>query len=160
MEPRLILDEPRDAVQIPELPPHWHGRRVAVLADLQIGMWLANQGMIRRAVGRVVEGRPAAVLLATSSRPIVAAGIPAYTVLGNHGYLTETPAAVSRPDVTEALAQSLRKAGVTLLCNEAVAMNLAGGSPLYLVASIRSTPGVQSPPKCWRRFRRAHRAFS
>ena len=64
IEPRLILDEVHEEARIPGLPDALRGRRIAVLADWQTGMWMANEAMIERAMGRVVEGRPAALLLA------------------------------------------------------------------------------------------------
>lgn len=63
IEPRLI-DWEEERVVIPNLPPIWEGRRVALIADLQVGMWLNNTGTVRRLVKRLVEERPAAVLIA------------------------------------------------------------------------------------------------
>jgi predicted MPP superfamily phosphohydrolase len=64
IEPRVILDEKHEQAVIPALPPQWQGRTVALLADLQVDIWLANEGMIKRAVARIVEEKPAAALLA------------------------------------------------------------------------------------------------
>jgi uncharacterized protein len=63
LEPRLI-DEEHYMVALPHLPPAWHGRQIALIADLQVGMWLANTDTIRRLVARLVECRRAAVLIA------------------------------------------------------------------------------------------------
>lgn len=63
IEPRLT-DEVRVSANLPGLPEEWAGARVAVIADLQIGMWLANTDTVKRIVGRVVEERPAALLIA------------------------------------------------------------------------------------------------
>lgn len=64
IEPRLILDRRDEMAAIPDLPDAWVGARIAVIADLQIGMWLGNEGMVRRIVARIVAERPAAVLIA------------------------------------------------------------------------------------------------
>lgn len=63
VEPRLI-DEKRVTAAIPRLPTDWEGKSVALIADLQIGMWLNNTDTIRRVVERLIEERPAAVLIA------------------------------------------------------------------------------------------------
>jgi predicted MPP superfamily phosphohydrolase len=64
IEPRFILDEKTEQTSIPGLPAQWEGEKIAVLADFQIGMWLANEGMVERALTRVSEERPAALLIA------------------------------------------------------------------------------------------------
>lgn len=105
VEPRLILDEERLEVQLPGLGEDWAGADVAVFSDLQVGMWLANDGMVNRIVDRVLDAEPAAVLIggdfAYSSgpsvsqqvstvlellAPLIDSGIPTYAVLGNHDY--------------------------------------------------------------------------
>ena len=63
IEPRLI-DEVHEVVVLPDLPAEWDGRTIGVIADLQLGMWLANRDTIRRIVERLVAARPAAVLIA------------------------------------------------------------------------------------------------
>ncbi|MGY1885680.1 hypothetical protein ACI799_10310 [Blastococcus sp. SYSU DS0753] len=63
VEPRLILDTEREDVALPRLGHEWTGTEVALVADLQIGMWLANVGMVERAVDRIVEEQPDVVLL-------------------------------------------------------------------------------------------------
>ncbi len=63
IEPRFI-DEKEEVGRVPNLPAAWEGKRVALIADLQVGMWLDNTDTIRRIVGRLVEERPAAVLIA------------------------------------------------------------------------------------------------
>ncbi|MGI9188941.1 MAG: metallophosphoesterase, partial [Longimicrobiaceae bacterium] len=62
IEPRLI-DTEEEVVELPHLPPAWEGRRIAVIADFQIGMWWANTRTIERIVDRLIEERPAAVLI-------------------------------------------------------------------------------------------------
>lgn len=63
VEPRLI-GEQSETAPLPALPREWEGARLALIADLQVGMWLANTDMVRRIVARLVEDRPAAVLIA------------------------------------------------------------------------------------------------
>jgi hypothetical protein len=63
IEPRLI--EQREwTVELPGLLPSWNGRQIALMADLQVGMWLNNTDTIRRIVKHLVKRRPAAVLIA------------------------------------------------------------------------------------------------
>lgn len=64
IEPRFILDRRDEVAEISGLPPGWVGARVAVIADLQVGMWLGNERMVRRMVGHIVAERPALVLIA------------------------------------------------------------------------------------------------
>ena len=63
IEPRLVVGNDETAA-IPNLPPAWEGKQVAVFADLQVGMWWANTDAARRLVRSVVEIRPALVLIA------------------------------------------------------------------------------------------------
>ena len=63
IEPRLT-DEVRVSAPLPALPDEWSGERIALIADLQIGMWLANTDTVKRIVGRIVAERPAALLIA------------------------------------------------------------------------------------------------
>lgn len=60
----LLIDERREVAAIPNLPPCWTGQTIALISDLQVGMWLHNVGTIRRIVARLVAARPAAVLVA------------------------------------------------------------------------------------------------
>lgn len=124
------------------------GTRVALLSDLQVGMWWANTGMVERAVRRAVEVGPDVVLLGgdllhgTSPSvaeqvdtvlglldPLLAAGIPAYAVLGNHDL------AVGAADE---LTAALEDAGIPVLTTEAVAA--PGG--LYVVGLGPALGGV------------------
>ncbi|MCU0542249.1 MAG: metallophosphoesterase [Oscillatoriaceae cyanobacterium Prado104] len=144
-----------EVAAIPNLPAAWEGQQIAAIADWQVGMWLGNTFTIRRIVGRLVEKRPAAVLIAgdfiynagddTSAeintaiklvRPLTAAGIPTYAVLGNHDFGMKEKN--GNPDVAQAtkLADSLKAAGVQVLENEAVALAFSDTTnqqtPLYL----------------------------
>lgn len=185
IEPRVILDERRERAPIPGLPATWAGAEIAVLGDFQIGIWLANEEMARQAVARVVERRPAAVLLTGDFlykptdeeeegeareeidaedrreiaaqiaqsvalvRPLTEAGIPTYAVLGNHDYLAETQPAFVWPEVAEKLAQALKSAGVTVLQNEAVALE-RDGEQLYLGGIDSLYAGLARPKETLR----------
>lgn len=150
----MIDIEPQVAV-IPGLPAAWVGQKIAVFGDWQIGMWLTNTPTIRSIVTQLVQERPSAVLIigdfiynagddptaeinqATEFvRPLTAAGIPTYAVLGNHDYGMKSKN--GNPDVAQAtkLTASLQAVGVQILQNEAVPLassRLNQGAPLYLV---------------------------
>ena len=181
VEPRLI-DVKEEMAKIPQLPAAWEGARVALIADLQVGMWLNNTDTARRIVGRLVEERPALVLIAGDFvykplgeetkeetrdeleeedyreagevigkvtdmlRPLVAAGIPTYAVLGNHDYGMMTPHDLKQEWLARLLRQSLEGAGVRVLDNAAAALpspaarpngsqaeTTTGEPPLYVV---------------------------
>lgn len=157
IEPRLILDVDRQEAPIPGLPESWEGRRVGLIADLQIGLWWDNVGMARRAVARLVEEQPAAALLAgdfvyggddvddnvTTAvdvvAPLPAAGIPTYAVLGNHDYTA---------GAAEQLRARLTEAGITVLHNEAIALPSGaadGGRALHLAGVGPPLPGEARP---------------
>lgn len=131
VEPHLI-DYVHEVAAIPGLPAAWEGQRVALIADLQVGMWLGNTDTIRCIVQGLVTHPPAMVLIAGDFlyhpigektlgeareevepddpreaqdeirtavalvRPLPAAGIPTYAVLGNHDYGMAWPDDVQR----------------------------------------------------------------
>ena len=150
------IDEEHESVTIPNLPAEWEGRRIAVLADFQIGMWWANTGTIYRMVRRLVAEPPTAVLIAgdfvykaddeleeVSARvaellaPLTRAGIPTYAVLGNHDYSLDYPDDPINPRVAAAVEETLTAIGVRVLLNEAVPLvpgtGGSAGQALYLV---------------------------
>lgn len=63
IEPRWLEVREVEA-GIPNLPQAWEGKRIALFADLQVGMWLGNTDAVRNVVERVIAARPAAVLIA------------------------------------------------------------------------------------------------
>lgn len=168
IEPYLLDVEPRTA-EVPGLPAAWEGERVAQISDWQVGMWLDNEPTVRDAVERIIEERPALVLItgdfvygpAEGSeeeletvgellRPLSEAGLPTYAVLGNHDYGVHGQDTI--PDVT--LAQRVRRtleaAGVRVLHNEAVALPPPDGDaqaapPLYLVGIGPHEPDEDNP---------------
>jgi len=140
VEPRLI-DVEREVAAVPGLPPAWEGREIALVADIQVGMWLANTGTARRIVRRLVETPPAAVLIAGDFlyqpdddaaaqiaeavaivRPLPKAGIPTYAVLGNHDYSVDEPNDAAKPVIAARLARALEGVGVRVLRNDAAAI--------------------------------------
>ncbi len=105
IEPRMILDEEHAEVRLPHLSAELAGTEIAVLSDLQLGMWFANHGMVERAVDATVKADPDVVLLGGDFvyssdpsigkqidtlleliDPLLKSGIPTYAVLGNHDY--------------------------------------------------------------------------
>lgn len=164
-----FVDRQAYAVHLPGLPAAWNGQTVAVVSDFQVGMWLDNTPTVRRIVRRLVEDRPALVLIlgdfvyhggadaggrirqaADLVRPLAEANIPAYAVLGNHDYSVVSSEAPS-VDLERArrLADALEAAGVRVLQNEAVALETpgvpGGEESLYLVGIGAHLPGLDDP---------------
>jgi uncharacterized protein len=145
IEPNLI-DREQKTVAIPDLPPAWEGKRVAVISDFQVGMWMDNTGTIRRITRQLAEEQLEAVLIlgdfvyhpvqdagaevdrvVSLIRPLTQSGIPTYAVLGNHDYAMNGENDTIREDVAERVRTALENAGVQMLVNEAVPFKLAGG---------------------------------
>lgn len=145
VEPRLILEEKRLEAALPGLSEAWAGAEIAVLTDLQVGMWLANEGMVKRAVDRIVEEDPAVVLLAGDFvysgspevldqveetlellSPLMEGGTPIYAVMGNHDY---------KVGAVDELTVAFEAVGITVLSNEAALVPPSEelGAPLYVV---------------------------
>lgn len=53
----------RISVQLPNLAPVWHGRRLALISDLHLGH-VRNGGFLRRMVSKILHEQPDAVLIA------------------------------------------------------------------------------------------------
>ena len=149
IEPYLI-DVERYDVAIDNLPAEWEGRRIALVADWQIGMWLDNSSTVKRAVERIVDERPAAAVIAgdfiyhvgqrpreeleevaAALRPLGEAGIPTFAVLGNHDYALASDTAKPNLRLARAVDSTLESLGIHVLHNEAVP--IAGDSSLYVV---------------------------
>lgn len=62
IEPYLI-DTEEEVAEIPNLPAAWEGKRIALISDWQVGMWLDNTATIRCIVEQLVKERPALVLI-------------------------------------------------------------------------------------------------
>ena len=147
------LDEVEETAQISDLPPDWEGKKVGLIADFQIGMWGGNSDTARRSVDKLIEAKPAAVLFAGDFvyhaapnpepqikkaidiiTPLVEAGIPTYAVLGNHDYGLSDKSASPETDLASSLETALDDAGIVVLENQAVEMQLPDSNePLYLV---------------------------
>ena len=143
IEPRLI-DVEEETIRVEGLPPAWEGRQIALIADFQVGMWMANTGTARRIVARLVNDPPAAVLIAGDFlykadgeldtriaeaveivRPLPAAGVPTFAVLGNHDYSLDLKDDSKNSEMAERLTAALEKAGIRVLRNEVVPMTRA-----------------------------------
>ena len=167
LEP-YVIDEQLHEVALPSLPSAWEGQQVAVIADLQVGMWLDNTRTVRRIVSRLVERQPALVLIAGDFvyhpgrnegaviaeavalvAPLAEAGIPTYAVLGNHDYAMPTEQANKDEVLAERLRAALEVAGVQVLHNQAVPLpgpsSNADSSPLYLVGVGAHIPREDDP---------------
>jgi len=158
-------------VTLPDLPEAWDGRVVAVIADLHVGMRLANLATVRRIVADLVASRPAVVLAAGDFvydgerdpagiarraagllAPLVDAGLPVFAVLGNHDYAM--PSRDDEPDerLAEAVRTALEDVGIRVLENETLPLPAPGrGEPmpeaerLYLAAIGARVPGRDHP---------------
>lgn len=160
IEPRLLLDVEETTAAVPGLPAEWEGQRIALIADLQVGMWWDNEGMVRRAVDDALEARPALALIAgdfvyepDSSRvrsavdlvrPLAEAGVHTYAVLGNHDYALSGPGGEPNTSIAAYLEEQLESAGIVVLENESVRVERAGAA-LY-VAGIGSNWAGRSEP--------------
>ena len=169
VEPYFI-DQAEYQVTIPNLPENWDGQQVAVIADLQIGMWLDNSWTVRRIVNRLLEERPASVLIAgdfvyhpgknpssviaeaaSLVKPLADAGIPTYAVLGNHDYSMPTEEASKDAALASEVRSALQRAGVRVLQNESVPFPSPqedlqqNQPPLYLVGIGAHIPDEDKP---------------
>lgn len=169
IEPRL-LDEVDVDVRVPFLPPAWHGQRLAALGDLQIGVWWANTDTSRRAISRVVEARPAAVLLlgdflyhpspdrkkaladvSEILTPLAASDIPVFAVLGNHDYGLDDEQTAPPAELAKEVRRRLGSLGITVLENSAVKLPNPKGdtqqeaAPLYLAGIGVDEAGHSDP---------------
>lgn len=153
IEPRFLNTE-NEVANIPNLPPSWEGQKIGQISDLQIGMWLGNTSTARQSVRKLIEAKPAAVLISGDFiyhaepqpmpeietavdvvRPLIEAGIPTYAVPGNHDYGMSSKTAKPDRELETELEKALKEAGVIILQNESVAMTLPDSDePLYLAA--------------------------
>jgi len=140
IEPRFVVRN-NETATIPNLPATWEGQRIAVFADMQVGMWWANTDAARRVVRQVVDLRPAAVLIAgdfvynaDSSvddqmrevvailQPILSARIPTYAVLGNHDYSLMNEHSDQENGVARRVRIALDSAGVHMVDNRVTSL--------------------------------------
>lgn len=152
VEPYTI-DETAYTVALPNLPESWMNSEIAVISDIQVGMWLDNLSTVRRIVDRIIQRDPAAVLIAgdfiyhggdkavdriettvSLLQPLRDAGLPVVAVLGNHDYSVvnyENPTA----DVLRSrrIIQALEDISIITLENESMILNNTAGDPLSIV---------------------------
>lgn len=153
IEPRF-LNTVEEVATIPNLPASWEGKQIGQLSDFQIGLWGDNTGTARRSIKQMIEAAPAAVLISGDFiyhakpapeeeirvavdivKPLVEAGIPTYAVLGNHDYGMSEKKAEPDTQLANSLESELEAAGVAVLENESVMMQLPDSDgPLYLAA--------------------------
>ena len=159
VEPRFLLEQTEYEVEIPNLPAEWEGKRIAFLADLQVGMWFDNLGMVRKVVQRVLEIEPDLVLIGGDfvyepndavidevvdlMRPLTRNGAFVIAVLGNHDYSLMHRDSQARREIAETLERKLEEIGIVVLQNESV--DLGSGEPLFL-AGIGSEWAENSEP--------------
>lgn len=62
IEPYILDDEEETAI-IPNLPTAWSGKKIAQLSDFQVGMWWDNVATVAKSVDKIIEEKPAAVLI-------------------------------------------------------------------------------------------------
>ncbi|MEP0959787.1 metallophosphoesterase [Microcoleus sp. FACHB-1515] len=171
MEP-YVLDRSTIAAEVPSLPQSWQGKQIAVVSDFQIGMWMANDSTVERAIDRIITDRPAAALIAGDFvykpgenltpeldrvieliRPLAAAQIPTYAVLGNHDYgvKTLTQADAAGQHRANQIRQALESTGIRVLQNEAIVLPNADRTSedekLYLVGIGAYLPKQSQPSK-------------
>ncbi|MGH2603126.1 MAG: metallophosphoesterase, partial [Dehalococcoidia bacterium] len=132
VEPRRLRIE-RWTVRIPHLPHVWEGMRVVHLTDFQIGMWLQDDSLPRRAIAAAGALRPDVIFLtgdfAHGGRweqqdglyAPLAQQAPTFAVLGNHDH-------AGRDSAAERVAAGLRAQGVTVLMNAHAPLEWRGES--------------------------------
>lgn len=153
IEPRFLNTE-KEVAKIPNLPPAWEGKQIGQISDFQVGLWMDNSGTASRSVKQMIDANPAAVLISgdfiyhanpdpsaeiqeavSIVKPLIDANIPTYAVLGNHDYGMSSKKANPDTQLASALESELEAAGVVVLQNESVAMQLPDSEdPLYLSA--------------------------
>ena len=162
LEPRFLLDVRNETAEVKNLPESWHGETIVLLADFQVGMWLDNDGMVRKAVRKAIDLDPGAVLIAGDFiygtapdrvdravelvRPLADAGVPTFAVLGNHDYSMMKEDSEKLPHVAADLKARLVEIGIEVLENESRPMlPRSGNAPLH-VAGVGSEWAGHSNP--------------
>lgn len=149
IEPRFLLDVQKHDVEVPNLGSDWDGKKVALLADLQVGMWWGNTGMIKKAVQKAVEAKPALVLIAgdfvykadssvvkravSLLQPLVEAEVPVVAVLGNHDYSLAKEDDEINDAIATYLSSSLKDFGIMVLENDSYSLTNDSGSTFHVI---------------------------
>jgi hypothetical protein len=162
-----VIDETHHIASIPHLPEAWSGRTIAVISDFQVGMWLDNRSTINRIINRIVDQRPAAVLILGDFiyqggdnaptriksavelvQPLTEADLDVIAVLGNHDYsVVDYTSPMIDHERARRLTQALQETGVRVLENETVILESSMGTTLHIVGigslmSQRSKPNL------------------
>lgn len=149
IEPRFLLDVQNHDVEVPNLGSDWEGKKVALLADFQVGMWWGNTGMIKKAVRKAVEAKPAMVLIAgdfvykadssvvkravSLLQPLVEAEVPVVAVLGNHDYSLSKESDEINESIAAYLSSSLEDLGIIVLENNSYSFINDSGSSFHVI---------------------------
>jgi len=160
VEPRFVVRN-NEAAAIPNLPAAWEGQRIAVFADMQVGMWWANTDAARKVVRYTLDAHPAAVLIAgdfvyqanesvdgqmrevlSILQPILDAHIPTYAVLGNHDYSLMNERSREHDAVARRVAFALDSAGVHMMDNRVLPLR----SPADTLAPAAATDSAAAGP--------------
>ena len=157
IEPRFLLDDEAFEAELPNLPPGWDGKTVALMGDFQIGMWLGNTGMVIEAIDDAIDDQVSLVLIAGDFlykpnrervrravelvRPLVDAGIPTVVVLGNHDYSLMKESSEVVTTHADDLRQRLEAIGVVVLVNQAAPV-VADGDTLWVAGVGSSWAGM------------------
>jgi len=142
IEPYTLDNEEEEAI-IPNLPSSWEGKKIAQLSDFQVGMWWDNVNTIDESVEKIIAEKPVAVLISGDFiyhaapdgkaeieevvdliRPLAEMNIPVYAVLGNHDYGIRNKNTQPKPNLANKLERALEEAGIMVLKNEAIALEL------------------------------------
>lgn len=145
----VLLDVQIHDVEVPNLGPDWEGKKVALLADFQVGMWWGNTGMIKKAVRKAVESKPAVVLIAgdfvykadssvvkravSLLQPLVEEEIPVVAVLGNHDYSLAKEDDEINEAIADYLSSSLEDFGIIVLENDSYSLTNDSGSTFHVI---------------------------
>ncbi|MBP3953087.1 metallophosphoesterase [Bacillus suaedae] len=154
VEPYFI-DVNEEEATIENLPPEWEGKEVAVIGDMQVGMWMDNTNTISRISEDLAEMDPEAVLILGDFiyhpgenaetnldkvkevlRPLTETDIPVFAILGNHDYAMTKKTDKPNMKAANSVIQALEEMDITFLQNESVALQLndaqEDGEPLYI----------------------------
>ncbi len=148
-----ILNIENETAKISNLPDSWQGQQIGQISDFQIGLWGDNRDTARRSVAKLIAAQPAVAIISGDFiyhpgkniqpeietavdivRPLIEAGIPTYAVLGNHDYGMSSKTASPKLQEAEKLATALESAGIEVLRNESVKLQLPDSNEtVYLV---------------------------
>lgn len=147
-----ILDVEEEEAAITNLPSEMEGKKIAVIGDFQIGLWLDNMWTVEKAVEDVIDMDPAAILITGDyvyhvdnmddpeiaevmevMRPLAESGIPVYSVLGNHDYAMSSQDVEPNTELAEGLAAELTSLGIMMLDNKNEILLEGVNTDLYVV---------------------------